>query len=173
MTWTWTPEHALRQRNLRHTLWCRVTCTSWLKCFWVSLVIHVHVRFSLIFDILPFYFDLSFPVLFFSFHFLHHELQTELDNQIAMEILCRSANRESNDAYDVTPSLTGYEPNYMALSELHDSSGSYSYITPSSDQDMNDVTLGKLLIEGHREHADYRESGRCVCQSVVIVCCVR
>ena len=34
---TWTrakctsPEHALRARNLCHTLWCRVTCTSWLK----------------------------------------------------------------------------------------------------------------------------------------------
>ena len=74
-----------------------------------------------------------------------------------MEILCHSANGESNDAYDVTPSLTGYEPNYMAFSELNDSSGSFSYITPSSDQDMDDVTLGKLLTEAHRGQADYCE----------------
>ena len=30
--------------------------------------------------------------------------------------------------------------------ELNDSSGSFSYITPSSDQDMDDVTLGCLLL---------------------------
>ena len=43
----------------------------------------------------------------------------------------------------------------MAFSELNDSSGSFSYITPSSDQDIDDTTLGKLLSEAHREHADY------------------
>ena len=43
----------------------------------------------------------------------------------------------------------------MAFSELNDSSGSFSYITPSSDQDIDDVTLGKLLTEAHREQADY------------------
>ena len=45
----------------------------------------------------------------------------------------------------------------MAFSELNDSSGSFSYITPSSDQDMDDVTLGKLLTEAHRGQADYCE----------------
>ena len=44
----------------------------------------------------------------------------------------------------------------MAFSELNDSSGSFSYIIPSSDEDMDDVTLGKLLDEAHREYADYR-----------------
>ena len=44
----------------------------------------------------------------------------------------------------------------MAFSELNDSSGSFSYITPSSDQDIDDTTLGKLLTEAHREYADYR-----------------
>ena len=43
----------------------------------------------------------------------------------------------------------------MAFSELNDSSGSFSYIIPSSDQDMDDVTLGKLLTEAHRGQADY------------------
>ena len=90
-------------------------------------------------DILIFNFDLSFPVFFFSFHLLHFELHTELDN---------------HDAYDVHTSLTDYERNFMAFSELNDSSGSFSYIIPSSDQDMDDVTLGKLLTEAHRGQAD-------------------
>ena len=107
-------------------------------------------------SLLLFYFHVSFPVFFFSFHLLHCELYSELDNLIAMESLCYSA-KGSDDAYDVSVSLTGYEPNFMALSELNDSSGSFSYIIPSSDQDMDDVTLGKLLTEAHRGQADHCE----------------
>ena len=62
--------------------------------------------FLLEFDFLLFYFDLSFPVFFFSFHLLHFELHTELDNLIAMQNLRYSANKESDDAYDVSASLT-------------------------------------------------------------------
>ena len=51
-----------------------------------------------------------------------------------MQNLRNSANKASNDAYDFSVSLTGYEPNFMAFSELNDSSGSFSYKTPSSDQ---------------------------------------
>ena len=72
-----------------------------------------------------------------------------------MQNLRTSANKGSNDAYDVSVSLTGYEPNYMAFSELNDSSGSFSYITPSSDQDINDATLHKLLTKTHQKQADY------------------
>ena len=62
----------------------------------------------------------------------------------------------------------------MTFSELNDSSGSFSYIIPSSDQDMDDVKLGKLLTEAHRGQADYCEpEGVSVSQSVVVVCCVR
>ena len=43
----------------------------------------------------------------------------------------------------------------MAFSELSDSQGSFSYITPSSDQEIDDATLGKLLTEAHRGQADY------------------
>ena len=83
-----------------------------------------------------------------------------------MESLCYSANG-SDDAYDVSVSLTGYEPNFMAFSELNDSSVSFSYITPSSDPDMDDVTLGKLLTEAHRGQADYcSPEGVSVSQSV-------
>ena len=54
----------------------------------------------------------------------------------------------------------------MVFSELNDSSGSFSYVTPSSDQDMDDATLGKLLTEAHREHADYCDPEGVSCQSV-------
>ena len=102
---------------------------------------------------------------------MHPELPTELDNLIAMQNLRTSANKGSNDAYDVSVSLTGYEPNYMAFSELNDSSGFFSYITPSSDLDIDDTTLGKLLTEAHRGQADYCEpEGMSVSQSSSSVC---
>ena len=44
----------------------------------------------------------------------------------------------------------------MVFNELGNSQCSFSYITPSSDLDIDDTTLGKLLDEAHREHADYR-----------------
>ena len=43
----------------------------------------------------------------------------------------------------------------MVFNELGNSQGSFSYITPSSDLDIDDTTLGKLVTEAHREHADY------------------
>ena len=86
---------------------------------------------------------------------MHFEQHTELDNLIAMQNLRTSANKGSNDAYDVHTSLTGYEPNDMVFSELGDSQGSFSYITQSSDLDIDDATLGKLLTEAHRGQADY------------------
>ena len=82
-----------------------------------------------------------------------------------MESLCYSA-KESNDAYDVSTFLTGYEPNFVTFGELNDSSVPFSYIIPSPDQDMDDVTLGKLLTEAHRGQADYCEpEGMSVSQS--------
>ena len=39
-----------------------------------------------------------------------------------MQNLRYSANKGSDDAYDVSVSLTGYEPNFMAFCELNDSS---------------------------------------------------
>ena len=74
-----------------------------------------------------------------------------------MESLCYSANKESEDAYDVSTSLTGYQPNFVTFGELNDTSVPFSYVTPSSDQDMDDVTLGKLLTEALRGQADYCE----------------
>ena len=108
---------------------------------------------------LPFYFHLSFPVFFFSFHLLHSELYSEIDNPIVMESLCYSA-KGSNDAYDVTFSLTGYEPNDTVFNELVDSQGPFSYITPSSDQDIDDTTLGKLLTEAWSSFSTKRMDSR-------------
>ena len=49
---------------------------------------------------------------------MHFEQHTELDNLIAMQNLRTSANKGSNEAYDVSTSLAGYEPNDMVFSEL-------------------------------------------------------
>ena len=58
----------------------------------------------------------------------------------------------------------------MVFNELGNSQGSFSYITPSSDLDIDDATLGKLLTEAHREHADYRRpEGVSVSQSSLSV----
>ena len=58
----------------------------------------------------------------------------------------------------------------MVLNELVNSQGSFSYVTPSSDLDMDDTTLGKLLTEAHREHADCCDpEGVSVSQSSVSV----
>ena len=147
--------HHLSMNGERALLYTCSSCLTphWLKIWVLSFHLHSHPWAHLLESLLLFYFHLSFPV-FFSFHLLHCELYSELDNLIAMESLCYSA-KGSDDAYDVSVSLTGYEPNFMAFSELNDSSGSFSYIIPSSDQDMDDVTLGKLLTEAHRGQADY------------------
>ena len=64
---------------------------------------HIHGRTSLT------RFSLSASTcsfLSFSVYFLHSELYSELDNPIVMESLCYSANKESEDAYDVSTSFT-------------------------------------------------------------------
>ena len=95
--------------------------------------------------------------LSFSVYFLHSELYSDLDNPIVMESLCYSADKDSEDAYDVSTSFTGYEPNVLTFGELNDSSVPFSFMILSLDQDMDDVTLGKLLTEAHRGQVDYCE----------------
>ena len=58
----------------------------------------------------------------------------------------------------------------MVFNELGNSQGSFSYVTPSSDLDIDDATLDKLLDEAHREYADYRNlEGVSVSQSSLSV----
>ena len=122
------------------------------------------------FTFLPFYFDLSFPVFFHSSDLMHPDLHTDLDNLDSVQHNLRHSAKGSLDAYDVTFSLTGYEPNDTVSNNLVDSQGSFSYITPLSDLDIDDTTLGKLLTEAHREYADYRSpEGVSVSQSSLSV----
>ena len=101
---------------------------------------------------------------------MHPEQHTELDNLITMQPNLRNSAKGSNDAYDVSVSLTGYEPNDMVFTELGNSQGSFSYITQSSDLDIDDVTLGKLHTEAHRGQADCRNpEGVSVSQSSLSV----
>ena len=102
---------------------------------------------------------------------MHSDLHTDLDNLDSLENNLRHSAKGSLDAYDVTFSLKeGYEPNDTVSNEFVDSQGPLSYITPSSDQDIDDTTLGKLLAEAHREHADYRSpEGTFVSQSSMSV----
>ena len=89
---------------------------------------------------------------------MHSDLHTDLDNLDSVENNLRHSAKGSFDAYDVTFSLTGYEPNDTVSNELGNSQGPFSYVTPSSDQDIDDTTLGKLLTEAHRGQADYCDS---------------
>ena len=88
------------------------------------------------------------------------DLQTDLYDPNSGQNNLRHSAKGSLVTYDDTHSLTGYEPNDTELNdtvsdELVYSRGPFAYITPSSDQDMDDTTLGKLLTEAHREYADY------------------
>ena len=101
---------------------------------------------------------------------MHPDLHTDLDNLDTVENNLRNSTKGSLDTYDVTVSLTGYEPNDTVSNELVNSQGSFSYVTPSSDQDIDDTTLGKLLTEAHREYADCRSlEGVSVSQSSLSV----
>ena len=90
-------------------------------------------------------FFLYFSFLSFSVYFLHNELSLELDNPIVIESLCYSAAEKSEGTLNASHTFTGYEPNTLTFGELNDSSVPFSFMIPSSDQDVDDVTLGKML----------------------------
>ena len=73
---------------------------------------------------------------------------------------------ESEDTLNSITSHTGYEPNFVTFGELNDSSVPFSFMIPTSDQDMDDLTLGEMLEVAHRGQADYCEpEGMSVSQS--------
>ena len=88
-----------------------------------------------------------------------------------------SAAEESEDTLNAFTSPTGYEPNLLIFGELNDSSVPVSFMIPSTDQDVDDVTLGEMLTAAHRGQVDYCvPGGMSVSQSVsqsVVVCNVR
>ena len=83
-----------------------------------------------------------------------------------MASLRYSAAEKSEGTLNASHSFTGYEPNVLTFGELNDSSVPFSFMIPSSDQDVDDVTLGKMLTEAHRGQVDYCEpEGMSVSQS--------
>ena len=72
-----------------------------------------------------------------------------------MASLRYSAAEESEDTLNSSTSHTGYEPNLLTFGELNDSSVPFSFMIPSSDQDVDDVTLGEMLTAAHRGQVDY------------------
>ena len=103
--------------------------------------------------LLPFYFFrflLSVTVFLF-----HLELFIELLYTIVIANLRCSAAEESEDTMNSFHSHTGYEPKLLTFGELNDSSVPFSFMIPSSDQDMDDLTLGEMLTAAHRGQVDY------------------
>ena len=72
-----------------------------------------------------------------------------------MASLRYSAAEKSEGTLNASHSFTSYEPNVLTFDKLNDSSVPFSFMIPSSDQDVDDVTLGKMLTEAHRGQADY------------------
>ena len=65
-----------------------------------------------------------------------------------------SAADESEDTLNSFTSHTGYEPKLLTFCELNYSSVPFSFMIPSSDQDMDDLTLGEMLTAAHRGQVD-------------------
>ena len=72
-----------------------------------------------------------------------------------MENLCDSANNGGESTYDVLYLPTGYEPNGHDFNELQNTTVPLSFKIPSTDQDVDDLTLGKMLTEAYRGQVDY------------------
>ena len=80
------------------------------RCSWVSFHPHGHpCVFLSDLTFLPFYFDLTFTVLFHFSFLMHPEQHTEVDNLITMQHNLRTSAKGSNDAFDVHTSLTKEE----------------------------------------------------------------
>ena len=104
--------------------------------------------FTLILSTLYF---LAFLLSVFLFPFFHlsDEQQPELNKKI-MENLCDSATNGGEGTYDVLYLPIGYEPNGDDFNELQNSSVPLSFKIPVADQDVHDLTLGKMLTEAYR-----------------------
>ena len=114
---------------------------------------------------------LRFPPVLFPLPFFHlsDEQQPELNKKF-MENLRNSATKGSEGTYDVLYLPTGYEPNGHDFNELQNSSVPLSFKIPAADQDVDDLTLGKMLTEAYRGQVDYFvQEGVSVSQSAVVV----
>ena len=122
-----------------------------LSAFHISIHGHPHGALSLT-RLSTFYFFLF--LLSVSVFLFHLELFPEPHYTKDMANLRCSAAEESEDTLNVFIPPTGYEPNLLTFGELNDSSVPFSFMIPSTDQDMDDVTLGELLTAAHRGQVD-------------------
>ena len=83
-----------------------------------------------------------------------------------------STAEESGDTLNSCTSPTGYEPKLMTFGELNDSSVPFSFMIPSTDQDMDDATR-RDAHSGTPRTSRLLRTRRHVSQSVVVVCNVR
>ena len=67
----------------------------------------------------------------------------------------RLRDQRGEGTYDVLYLPTGYEPNGHDFNELQNSSVPLSFKIPAADQDVDDLTLGKMLTEAYRGQVDY------------------
>ena len=65
-----------------------------------------------------------------------------------MANLRRSAMNEGEDTSDVLITSTGCEPNLLTFGELNDSSVPFSFMIPSTDQDVDDYECAQNLSHG-------------------------
>ena len=61
----------------------------------------------------------------------------------------------SVDTCPVFDGISEGEPKLLTFSELNVSSVPFSFMIPSTDQDVDDVTLGEMLTAAHRGQVDY------------------
>ena len=73
---------------------------------------------------------------------------------MANNLRCSAAD-ESEDTLNVFHSLTGDEPKLLAFDELYDSSVPFSVMIPSTEKDVDDLTLGEMLTAAHRGQVDH------------------
>ena len=124
-----------------------------LSAFITPICMDIHGALSLT-RLSTFYFFLfllSVPVFLFHLELFPEVLNTKC---MANNLRC-SAAEESEDTLNAFTSLTGYEPKLLAFDELYDSSVPFSLMIPSSDQDVDDVTLGEMLTAAHTGQVEY------------------
>ena len=81
-----------------------------------------------------------------------------------------STAKESEDTLNAFTSPTGYEANLLIFGEFNDSSVPFSFMIPSTDQDLDDLTLGEMLTAAHRGQVDHcGPEGMSVSQSSSVV----
>ena len=111
---------------------------------------------------------LSFAFYFLLFHFLFPFLMTDGDS-MTISNLRDSANGTPSSPWTITSHSQVMSPTPWSSTTTRSSTtrspatsldfqDSLVHFAPSSDHDVDDETLGKLLAEVHRDYADYRRA---------------